>query len=567
MRVNRIGKKRTFVIVLAFFSWILVILFQLFKVQVLEYSLYSRKIKAQNLRIMKLHSKRGTIYDRNGDILAISIKTKSAFISNKDNSLSEKVFRRLSPMLSLSYARKYKIGLRIKRGERFIWLKRKLSDEQYETLNSIEWNEEEKGILNFVDEYRRLYPQNRTASHVLGGVGVDEQPLGGVELSLNHEIEGQGGTIKALIDARKKIYHFNYIEEPMPGKDIHLTIDSSLQYIVEKELRRTVLGKVAKSGSIIVMDSRDGSVIAMASFPDYSPEEIAHASLNSMKNRAISMLYDPGSTFKIVLAAAALEHEACRTGQVFQCFNGSYHVRNRLITDVHPYEALSFEEIIVHSSNIGAARIGERVGAENMYEMISRFGFGTKTGIDLPGEEHGIVNPLSSWNEISLASISFGYELTVTPIQMARAFNVYATGGKLIKPGIVYSVGGEPVRNSMNRKILSASTLRQMLPILKRVVDQGTGKNAGIRGLEVAGKTGTAQKWQKGKYSSDHVSSFGGFFPVSHPRVTIFVVIDAPTGAYYGGEVAAPLFRDISEKILALIGIFPDKETLGRISS
>jgi len=565
MRTNKGNRRRISFLAMSLALWGLVVCLQLFKVQVMEYTVYAGKIKAQTMRVMDLHSKRGTIYDRNGDILAISVKAKSAFISNKEIALSQAVFRRAGTVLSLSHSQQIKIARRIARGEKFIWLKRKLEDSEYRKLAALTGSGTENDILNFVDEYRRVYPQKRTASHVLGGVGIDEQPLGGVELSMDEDVRGQGGKIRAMIDARKKIFHIKYITEPIQGKGLYLTIDSSLQFIVEKELHRGMAEYNAKSGSVIVLDSSDGSVLAMANYPDFSPEEMASASQANMKNRAISFLYDPGSTFKIILGAAALENSVCRPQQVFSCFDGVYHVRDRTITDVHPFEQLSFEEIIVQSSNIGAARIGERIGRSRFFAAISAFGFGRRSGILLPGEESGILNPEKDWNDVSLAFISHGYEITVTPLQMALAFNVYAAGGYRYEPAIIDRVDRIAQPRTRPRRILRPQTLQQMNPILIQVVEKGTGKKARIPGLAVAGKTGTAQKYQDGRYSSDHISSFGGFFPVPEPRLTIFVVIDSPSDLYYGGDVAAPIFRSIAEKIMGRYQIFPESLPDGRI--
>ncbi len=558
MRINHQGKGRTLSVSLFFFGWVVVIVFSLFKLQVLDYTLYAAKVKAQSHVSEKLHLKRGTIYDRNGEILAISVKAKSAFLSTREDSAAAlRVFRQVSTALALSDIQRNKIVERIQRGERFIWVKRKLLDEEYGRLLDLRFAESESGILNYLDEYRRVYPQRQTACHVLGGVGIDEQALAGIEKSLDDQIKGRGGEVQALVDARKKKFQLNLISQPLPGKSVTLTIDTTLQYLVEQELDKAVQSLGAKGGAVIALDAQDGSVLALASCPDYSPEEYSQTAPDILRNRAVSFLYDPGSTFKIVLASAVLENRVCSLSQRFNCFNGVFQVHDRTITDVHPYEWLSFSDVIIHSSNIGAAQMGTRLGARRFSAAIERFGFGHQTNIRLPGEESGIVNPPERWSEVSLAFLSDGYEISVTPLQMARAFNVLASGGFRMEPQILQGIEGGVLPRGEKTRILSPGVVSQLVPILCGVVERGTGQKAAIAGLRIAGKTGTAKKIRQGKYSDTYVSSFGGFFPAEAPRLTMFILIDEPAGMYYGGDVAAPLFKTIAEKMLAYLRLFP----------
>ena len=554
MKINYQGKKRFFSLSIFFFVWIFFITFKLFKLQIIDYTTYMAKVKAQINRVEDLHSKRGTITDRNGEILAISVQSKSVFLSNKDKEISLSTFRDFCRLLYLSNSQKIKVNKRIRRGEKFIWLKRKLTDEEYQKIQPLALSKQTAGTIDFIDEYRRVYPQNKIASHILGGVCIDEQALGGIETSLDSEIKGRGGKLKVLIDARKKIFQFKSLEQPVAGKDIHLSIDAVLQFLVERELADTIEKYQAAGGVVIVMNSVDAQILAMASYPDYCPEEIWRTPAPVLKNKAISFLYDPGSTFKIVLAAAALENHACSLGEIFDCHNGVYMVKNRQITDVHPYDRLSFEDIFIHSSNIGAAQIGQRLGGEKYFQTIEKFGFGRRTGIMLPAEESGILNPPAKWSGLSLAFLSFGYEISVTPLQMAMAFNVLASGGYWIQPKILLNTDSA----NQGQKILSPLSQQTLTAILTAVVDRGTGKKAGIQGIEIAGKTGTARKVKAGRYVSSYVSSFGGFFPAGNPQVTIFVMIDEPLGMYYGGDVAAPLFKSIAAKIMLYLKLFPD---------
>ncbi|MBN2400054.1 MAG: penicillin-binding protein 2 [Candidatus Aminicenantes bacterium] len=555
MKINYQGKKRFFFLSIIFFVWIFFIAFKLFKLQVIDFNTYLAKVKAQTNRVEDLHSKRGTITDRHGEILAISLQSKSAFLSNKDKEISLAVFRDFCRLLALDNSQKIKVNKRIRRGEKFIWLKRKLTDEEYQKILPLASSKQTAGTIDFIDEYRRVYPQKKMAAHILGGVGMDEQALGGIETSLDSEIKGRGGKIKVLIDARKKIFQFKYLEMPVAGKDIHLSIDAALQFLVERELVETVRKYRAAGGAVIVLRSTDAQILAMASYPDYYPQMIWRAPSQALKNKAISFLYDPGSTFKIVLAAAALENHSSAPGEMFNCHQGVYMIKDRRITDVHPFDRLSFEDIIIQSSNIGAAGIGQRLGKEKYFHSIQAFGFGRRTGIMLPAEENGILNSPEKWSGVSLVYLSHGYEISVTPLQMAAAFNVLASGGYWLQPQILLEPGPE----SEKRKILSLSSQQPLTAILTAVVDRGTGKKARIAGIEIAGKTGTARKVKAGKYASSYVSSFGGFFPAGDPQVTVFVMIDEPLGLYYGGDVAAPLFKSVAAKIMPYLRLFPDR--------
>ena len=565
MKINRSERNRVYVLFAGFSIWILFIIAALVKIQIFNYNKYLLKIKAQSNRVFSLHPKRGTIYDCNGEILAISVKAKSAFLSNKNRSESLNLYSIIRKKIGLTYREKQDIKKRIKRGDKFIWIKRKLSENEYLRLKRLKFDPRYKSHLDFIEEYKRMYPQNVSASHILGGVGIDEQGLSGIEYELDSVIMGKGGKVEVELDARKKIFKYNYLTHPVFGKDIHLTIDSSVQFFVEKELMKTVKKYKAKGGAVIIMDSRDGAILAMASYPHYKPDRIKYASYRVLKNRAVSFLFDPGSTFKIVLASSALENKICYPQQVYNCYNGVFQLRNRKILDHKPFDRLTFEEILVHSSNIGAARIGLRLGKKRFFKKIKEFGFGDKTGIKLPSEEKGILNPLKKWTDVSSAYIAFGYEIVVTPLQMTRAFNVVASGGYLVQPHILKKIGGSLCRKGEKVKILSQSTNHRLASIMADVVKVGTGKKAKIKGIDIAGKTGTAKKIKKGEYKDIYVSSFGGFFPVQNPRITMFVVIDEPVGEYYGGDVAAPLFRSIAERLLIYFNIFPELDNKNEI--
>jgi len=568
MKLNSSERKRTFLIFILFCLWMLLIGASLVKIQLLEYGKNVSKVRAQSNRTFILHSKRGTIYDSSGEVLAISVKAWSAFLSNKDQAESLRIFNRiLKENIHLTREDKQNIKKRINQGDKFIWIKRKLPDSEYQRLKNIKSFDEVRmqSALDFIQEYRRIYPQNATACHILGGVGIDEQGLGGIEYSLNDILRGKDCKVKVVQDARQKAFKLQYLEKPRDGKDIYLTIDSSIQFFVEKELEAAVKKHNAKSGTVIVMDTREGEILAMAGFPHFNPIDLKYTSPRMIQNKAISFLYHPGSTFKIILASTALEQNLCSPQQSFFCYNGIYKVKDQVLIDEKPYDHLTFEEIIIYSSNIGAARIGERLGKKNYYEGIKGFGFGTRTGLHLPAEEPGIVNPLNKWSGVSLDFLAYGYEIAVTPIQMTRAFNVIANNGYMIQPYIVKAIDGAVLKRAKPQKVLSPGTVVRMKSIMEEVVNRGTGKTTCIEGIPIAGKTGTTKKIKKNKSIIQYISSFGGFFPAQRPRLTMFVVIDEPKGQFYGSDVAAPLFKSIAERLLIYLKIFPELDKTNEI--
>ena len=558
MKINSSERNRVFFLFIIFSLWVLFICVSLVRIQVFNYSRNVSKVRAQSNRIFSMNPKRGTIYDSKGEVLAISVRAKSAFLSNKNSVQSLALFKSIRKRIRLPYNKIKDIEQRIRRGDKFIWIKRKLSEQEYGRLYKIKESNRSQSVLDFIEEYKRVYPQNTTACHILGGVGVDEQGLYGIEYEMDSTIRGRGGKARVLLDARQKVFSLEYLDEPVPGKDIYLTINAAIQFFVERELKKTVEKYKAKGGTVIVMDSRDGAVLAMAGYPTFRPDRVQYIPYQSIKNRAISFLYHPGSTFKIVLASIALERHICSPRHEFYCYNGIYKIRDRQITDDPPYRKLSFEGIIIHSSNIGAAKIAERLGKTRYYEGIKKFGFGKRIGIRLPGEEKGIFKPLSRWTGVSLQFLAHGYEIAVTPLQMARAFNVIASGGYIIQPYILKKIEEVFPKKKRKVKLLSPGTVHRMSAIMTEVVNIGTGKRTRITGINIAGKTGTSKRITKKKNREKYVPSFGGFFPVENPRVTMFVVIDEPKRLHYGGDVAAPLFKSIAEKLLIYLKIFPD---------
>jgi len=516
---------------------------------------------------------RGSIYDRNGTILATSIPRESIFYSSlKDEPLPEqfKKIESLRSILNLSPKELQSIEKRIERNEAFIWIRRKIEPALVEKIKK----KEIKGIF-FREENQRFYPQGKLAAHLIGRVNIDEAGQSGVEYRYNEVLQGKIGRCLILRDAKKRGYRLEVVNKPERGKDIYMTIDETIQYIAERELEKAVKESRANWGTVIISHPISGEILAMANCPSWDLNHSFPVPHLIDYNRAIHHAFDPGSTFKIVTASAAREFQRVGWEDKFDCSQGSIYVAGKTIRDHKKFGILEFPEVIIHSSNVGTIQVGQRVGENYLYQTIKAFGFGEKTGIDLPAEASGIFRPLKNWTKISLASLSIGYEISVTPIQLLQAINIIANKGILVPPIVVKMACDSPQVYDFKeevwhraRRVISERTALEITSILQRVVEVGTGMAAKIEGYEVAGKTGTAQKLDEsfqGYSSSLHTASFVGFVPVKNPLISMVVVIDSPQGKYYGGQVAAPLFREIASQVLRYMGIKEKREFLQAI--
>lgn len=546
--------------------WLALLSLRLIQLQIIDHPRLRKKVIEQNQNRNYIIPKRGTIYDRKGRIFAQSIPSDSVFYTSfPDESLTTQFDRisRLNEILNLSPGELEKIKKRIEKEESFIWIKRKITPSEAESVKRLHL----PGV-HLKKENRRLYPKGELAAHILGGVGIDENGLSGVEYKYDTKLKGKKGECIILRDAKKREYRIEILRQPLPGNDLFLTIDETVQYIAEKELLRAISETKASWGTVIISQPSSGEILALANYPTYNPNHYSSTPPQKRINRAIQYNFEPGSTFKIVTASAALEGKCVSLEDNFNCNQGAIVVAGKTIKDHKSFSILPFHQVIQYSSNVGAIRVGLRIPKNYFFHMINSFGFGQRTGIDLPGEEKGIFRPLSRWSDISQASISFGQEISVTAIQLLQALNVIANKGILASPKIVNKLYISPhelrAKPSHYRRVISKETAALMTQIMEMVVLQGTGKAARIHGYRVAGKTGTAQKFdpQLNAYSSTlHTASFVGFVPLEEPAFSIVVVLDEPQGAYYGGEVAAPLFRRIAEKLLIYFKIPPEKET------
>lgn len=554
---KKIGR-RTFFVVFIALVWFGLLIFRLVQLQVIHHPELRSRVENQNRNIDVIPPQRGTIYDRTGNILARSVPCYSVYyISSKDETYTQQMrkIRRLQTVLDLNSEQIQNIAQRIKKNQSFIYVDRKIDDSAYNAIQ--EMNIE--GV-HFVEEMKRIYPQGDLASHMIGRVDIDEKGISGVEQEYNDLLMGKAGKRINLLDAKRREYQFEILEKPHPGRDLTLTIDETIQYIAQHELEKSVRETKAKWGSIIVSHPASGEILAMASCPEYNLNQPLRSVSQLRQNKAIHHLINPGSTFKIVTFATAIETNAVQEYETFDCRGKSIQVGYKTFHDHKPMEILTFPEVFSYSSNVGTIQVGQKISQEKFFHMIQEFGFGRPTGIDLPAEEAGIVHPLKDWERNSWAFLAIGYEISVTPLQILQAMNVIANRGLLVPPRITgnYSPAGEPSYEAADgKKVLSESTAVILTKYMEKAVREGTGMNAALDFYSVAGKTGTAQKLDRGSgsYSAQsHISSFMGFFPPEQPLLSIIAVIDDPQGGFYGSEVAAPLYRRAASAITRYLG-------------
>ena len=532
--------------------WMGAVFARLGYLQLFRYSEYLAKAQRQQLRVRETTPKRGSIFDRNGHELAVSLPVDYCFVDSSEINDNDMVAELLSRVLNVAPE---EIGAKLAEPHPFPVLARKLTPEiaaRIEALNL-------RGIY-VQKEPERVYPQRSLASQVIGYVNVDQQGQGGIEYSLDKLIKGKPGRTLVTKDARRRGVDRSEVAA-QPGSSVTLTIDENIQYIAEKELAAAMSDTQAKSGSIVIEDPNSGELLAVANWPTFDSNEPSAFEDDVRMNRAVAAAYEPGSTFKVITLASAFENGVAAPSDLVDCQNGSIVVAGRLIHDWHPFGTLSVAQVLAHSSDVGSIKIALRAGASNLYQTARKFGIGELTGIDLPGENRGLFRTLDHWTASSIGSIAIGQEVSVTPVQTTTFVSAIANGGLIYRPHIVKSVGSGPA-NAIERTSDSepaprraidsgiAATLRELMA---GVVLEGTGKPAALNGWTDAGKSGTAQKIDPatGRYSPDkYVTSFVGFAPVSDPVVTIIVVLDSPIGAHHGGEVAGPVFRRVAEQVL-----------------
>jgi cell division protein FtsI/penicillin-binding protein 2 len=545
--------------------WMTAIFGRVTYLQLIRHGDYLARAMRQQRRTIEITPKRGIIYDRNMRPLAMSVPVQSAFavpVEIKDTGMAARLLANALGMPA------EEIREKLESGSSFVWLKRKLEPAKSEAVQSLNL----KGIY-LQEENQRYYPKRELAAHVVGFVDVDEKGLGGIEHEYDELIRGKSEKIIVMADARQRWFDGGEAQRER-GANVVLTLDEKIQYIAEKELAAVIAATRAPGGSVIVQDPSSGAILALANWPKFNPNAAVNVPTEARKNRAISDIYEPGSTFKLITLAAAFDQGLIRADEVFDCENGAIRVEGHLIHDHKKYGMLTVADILANSSDVGAIKIALRLGSPKFYDYIRAFGFGTPTGVDLPGESRGLLRRLEHWGSYSIASVSMGQEVGVTPLQMITAVSSVANGGYLYKPHVTQEMKRReqvlPLDATADpRRVVRPETAATLRRLMEGVVIHGTGTKARLDGWTAAGKTGTAQKIDPntGRYSRTNViASFTGFAPINNPAVTILVSIDSPAGfPHDGGNVAAPIFKRIAEQVLPYLNVPRDVPSSPRL--
>ena len=555
---------RLYLVFLFFILIFSILIARLVYVQILKSSQLKRYAFGQHSIFTEIKPQRGIIFDRNFKELAVNAVSYSIFATNEFKAKRE-LQNELASLLNLDANN---LSARLVSDKKFIWLKRKVNPEvcaKVKDLNIV-------GI-DQIRENKRFYPNGSFASHLIDFTDIDNKGLEGVELYCDSYLSGIKGWRLAHKDAkRREVICWGYKSIlPSDGYNVVLTIDSVIQSIVERQLRKAARKYKAASATAIVMEPESGEILALYNYPDYNLNNFGDYEASARRNLAITDIFEPGSSFKFVTAAAALEENRVKMEEKLFCEKGRYRIGGRILHDYKPYAELSFKEVIEHSSNIGTVKVAQRLGNEVLYDYIRNFGFGSLTGIDLPGEVKGIVRPPDLWSRVSISSIPIGQEIAVTPIQLICAISSIANEGILVRPKILKCIqrkDGKIIKSFPTQKVhrvITAEVPASLKQILTGVVENGTGKRAKVAGYKVAGKTGTAQKAKPegGYYKHRYFSSFVGFAPADQPVISILIVLNEPHPQYFGGTVCAPVFSKIATETLRYLKMSNEARTYG----
>lgn len=557
---ERIQSVKIVLVMLGITLWSLSILVRLVQLQIVRHQEYAQSAQKKQQITRSIAAPRGIIYDSHMDELAINAAVSTVVAEPIKILNKPETARKLAAILKIDSK---KLLTRMSDPDRkwFLQIKRRIDPSAEARIKALGI----KGIY-FLEESMRVYPHRELASHVLGYVNMEDEAGPGIELEYDRELKGEDGLYSFDIDAHRQPFRVNVEKPSVQGHSLVLSIDKFIQNIADRELDAAVKNARAKAGMAIIMESDTGRILALSNYPPYNCNTYNTYKPALWRNRAVTDMFEPGSTFKVIVAAAALEAGLTRSDEVIDCENGSITLAGHVFPDRKKFGKLTFGEILEQSSNVGAIKLGLRLGQENLYEAIRNFGFGSPTGIDLPGEIAGSVRDTKDWSGLSIGSISFGgYEVGVTSIQMLTAINAVANGGFLVRPSIadrIIDVDRNTVRRNRPeaRRIMKSRTAETVTEALEGVVVRGTGKHAALEGYRAAGKTGTARKAVNGLYEEGaYISSFVGFAPLPNPRVTILIQLDEPGSELYGGgDVCAPYFKNIAQEVLLQLRIPPD---------
>jgi cell division protein FtsI (penicillin-binding protein 3) len=553
--------RRLRILIRLFLLWALLILATLVQLQIVKHGEFARMARAQQQREVEINAPRGMILDRNLKPLAMSLPVDSVCVNPQKIADVTVAADILSSVLNLDRDQLLARLLAAKVMQKgFLWVERKVTEEESRRLRSYKLP-----YVEFRKESHRFYPKGRLAAQVVGTVGMleeEERGVVGLESYFEDDLQGRPGSLKLVTDSRQRGVDATVTVEPVAGQDIVCTIDERIQFVAERELAKAVVEHKCKTGSLVAMDPNTGEILAMASYPTYDPNEPVKKGedLSPRLNLAISAPFEPGSVFKVITVAAALERTNLRPATIIPCGNGVINLFGRIIHDHDPYSALSMTDVLAKSSNIGAIQVGLRVGESTLHEYVQRFGFGRPTGIELPAESPGLVRKLKAWSKSSIGSVAMGHEVSVTTLQLAQACAVAANGGFLVRPTVLLRRGRD--QQSL-RKVSQEKPVRVMSPenamtlrrMMEEVVLSGTGKKARLDGYRAAGKTGSAQifDFDSHTYTHRYNASFMGFAPVTNPRIVVVVTLNG--ASLYGGAVAAPVFRQVAGAALRILDV------------
>ncbi len=559
-------RRRTLALGLILAGWSVVVILRLVQVQVFGHARAKAAVERQTRDRITVEARRGGILDRNGQVLACSLPAASVFIrpvADETPAQTQNKVRLLRAELGLTDKEAANVLGRLADKAPFTYVKKKISENDAAEVMALKL-----AGVGAEPATRRHYPHGPLAAHVVGGMSLSGTSPAGIELRYNDVLKGVDGQQISYKVRGGRDYENRVVKSPVPGRDVALTIDATIQYFAERELTRAVAEHEAAWGVVIVMEPGTGEVLAMASHPAFDlnrfpgPEE-------AWLNRAVGATYEPGSTFKIVTAAAARERGRVGFSELFDCSAGFIRVGGTTITDHKREHILSFPQVLIRSSNVGTVLFAQRLSIAEFCETIRAFGVGAKTGVELPAEEPGLVRPAENWNKNnSLAHIAIGYELSVTPLQMLQAMNVFAAGGLLVRPRIVRDGAADPSTAPGPVRVIGERTSAELVGrVFEAVVEEGTAKDGRLDGFRIAGKTGTARKYDRAldAYTRNYTASFVGFTPVGDPRISMIVVLDSPKERYYGGEACAPVFRDIARQVLRYLRVPPERPLPSRV--
>src|SRR5881394_3614782 len=542
---------RLYLLASIFVLWCSAICARLVYLQVFRYGSFAQRAQHQQQRTEEVSARRGIIYDRQGRELAMSINVDSVFAVPTDMPSPSST---ISLVARITKQDPREFLAKCEGSKTFCWVARKPDPEISARIRSLNL----RGIY-FQKESKRYYPKNDLAAQVLGYVGMDDAGLSGIEREYESQLHGRPGQMLSSVDARKK--WFGSVEkQPEPGRNVVLTIDEKIQYIAERELATAIQQTHAIAGTVVVENPRTGEILALANQPTFNPNLSREITPDKLKNHAVSDVYEPGSTFKLVTIAGALEEKVTRPDELFDCQMGSIVFNGMRIRDSRPHGLLTVSDVLAESSDVGSIKIGLRLGEDRFYKYIRGFGFGQQTRIELPGETRGMTKPLSRWSKVSIAAISIGQEIGITPLQLTGLISTMANDGVYVAPRITaatmqpqsapQTIAFHPVNE---RRVISSFTAAEMRQMMQGVVLHGTGKKAKLIGYSSAGKTGTAQKVDPATHAYSHtkyVATFAGFAPVNNPAITVAVVLDSAVGLHQGGQVSAPVFQRVAQPVL-----------------